>query len=136
MARTIQDLINADARLSRTFVAYLLAVVSAVAWSSFLSGRSVDVSGGLLAASLALGTVQMCLYVWFAVSASAGARALGRRSWHYIVWILAAPFMALAPLPVVSTVVAVSPLIIKFLVGGQLQTAIRDQTSMALHVSA
>jgi len=30
----------------------------------------------------------------------------------------------------------VSPLSIKFLLGGQLQTAIREQTSMAMHVSA
>jgi hypothetical protein len=93
-------------------------------------------SGSLIAASFALGFAQVCFYVWFALAAGAAAKALGGTAWHYIVWILVAPFLALAPLPLVSTVIAVSPLSIKFLLGGQLNTAIREQTSMALHVSA
>jgi hypothetical protein len=52
------------------------------------------------------------------------------------VWILASPILALVPIPLVSRVIAVSPLSIKFLLGGQLQTAIREQTSMAMPVSA
>ncbi len=80
--------------------------------------------------------MQIGLYVWFAIAAGAAARALGGTAWHYIVWILASPILSMIPIPLVSTVIAVSPLSIKFLLGGQLQTAIRDQTSMALHVSA
>ena len=80
--------------------------------------------------------VQIGLYVWFAIAAGAAARALGGTAWHYVVWILASPVLALVPIPIVSTVIGVSPLSIKFLLGGQLQTAIREQTSMAMHVSA
>jgi hypothetical protein len=136
MARTIEDLIHAEARLGRAFAGYLFAVLSGVAWPMIVAGRIAEPTAGWVAASLALLTVQAGLYVWFAIAAGAAARALGATAWHYIVWILVAPLLALVPIPLVATVIAVSPLSIKFLLGGQLQTAIREQTSMALHVSA
>jgi len=64
------------------------------------------------------------------------AHGEGGTSWHYLAWIVAAPFVALLPIPLVAMVVAASPRSIKFLLGGQLKTAIREQTSTALHVSA
>ena len=136
MARTIEELIHAEGRLSRAFVGYLFAVLSSVAWPMIVAGQGVEPPAAWIAASLGLLVVQVGFYVWFAMAAGAAARELGGTAWHYIVWILVAPFLALAPIPLVSTVVAVSPLSIKVLLGGQLQTAIRDQTSMALHVSA
>ncbi len=136
MARTIEDLIHAEARLARAFAGYLFAVLSGVAWPMIAAGRVDDPTTGWIAASLTLLAVQAGLYVWFAMAAGAAARALGATAWHYILWILVAPVLALAPIPLVATVIAVSPLSIKFLLGGQLQTAIREQTSMALHVSA
>jgi hypothetical protein len=136
MARTIEDLIHAEARLGRAFVGYLFAVLSGMAWPMLVAGRGGELSVAWIATSLGLLVLQVGLYVWFALAAGAAARALGGTAWHYIVWILVAPLLALAPLPLVSMVIAVSPLSIKFLLGGQLQTAIRDQTSMALHVSA
>jgi hypothetical protein len=136
MARTIEDLIYAEARLNRAFVGYLFAVLSAVAWPMFVASQGGETSAAPMVASFVLGFVQVCLYTWFAVTAGAAARALGGTAWHYIVWILVAPLLALVPIPLVSNVIAVSPLSIKFLLGGQLQTAIREQTSMAMHVSA
>ena len=136
MARTIEDLIHAEARLGRAFAGYLFAVLSGVAWPMIVAGRIAEPTAGLVAASLALLAVQAGLYVWFAIAAGAAARALGATAWHYILWILVAPFLGLVPIPVAAMVIAVSPLSIKFLLGGQLQTAIREQTSMALHVSA
>ena len=41
----------------------------------------------------------------------------------YVVWILAAPLLAKIPIPLVSTLIAVSPLSIKFLLGSQLHSA-------------
>ncbi|MEZ5288280.1 MAG: hypothetical protein R2712_26460 [Vicinamibacterales bacterium] len=41
-------------------------------------------------------------------------------------WILVAPFLALVPTPILSMLIGVSPLSIKFLLGGQFQTAMRD----------
>jgi hypothetical protein len=136
MANTIEELIQVEARLGRAFIGYLAAVAAALLWPMVVGGRAADPSALLIAASITVLAVQVGLYVWFAVTAGAAARALGATGWHYVTWILAAPFVALLPIPIVATVVAVSPLSIKFLLGGQLQTAIREQTSMALHVSA
>jgi hypothetical protein len=52
---------------------------------------------------------------------------LGETPWKYVVWILAAPFLSRIPIPIVSTLIGVSPLSIKFLLGGQLQSAIRQR---------
>ena len=136
MAQTIEQLIRAEAALARAFVGYLFAVGSALAWPMIAAGISPEPTVGIGFVTLGLWVVQIGLYVWFAMAAGAAARALGGTAWHYIVWILASPVLSLVPIPLISTVIAVSPLSIKFLLGGQLQAAIRDQTSMALHVSA
>jgi hypothetical protein len=137
-AMTIEDLIRAEARLSRAFVGYLFAVGSSLAWPMIIAGqvRGEDTPLWVGLASLGMLVVQIGLYIWYAIAAGAGAKALGETGWHYVAWILASPFLAMLPIPLVSTVIAVSPLSIKFLLGGQLQTAIREQTSMALHVGA
>ena len=137
MAMTIEELIHAESGLGRAFIGYLFAVMSGLAWPMIAASFGPEPSVGIaLAATLGLLVVQIGFYVWFAVAAGAAARVLGGTAWHYIVWILASPILALIPIPLVSTVIAVSPLSIKFLLGGQLQTAIREQTSMAMHVSA
>ena len=71
--------------------------------------------------------------MWYAISAGAAAKLLGATGWHYVVWILVAPFLARLPIPIVSTIIGVSPLSIKFLLGGQLQTAMRLATFEELH---
>jgi hypothetical protein len=136
MAMTIEELIQVEGRLARAFIGYLFAVASALAWPMVASSMSPEPTVGIGIASAGLLLVQIGLYVWFAIAAGAAARALGGTAWHYIVWILASPILSMVPIPIVSSVIAVSPLSIKFLLGGQLQTAIREQTSMALHVSA
>ena len=136
MAMTIEELIHAETGLSRAFIGYLFAVLSAMAWPMVAASFGPVPSTGIVVASAGLLVVQIGLYVWFAIAAGAAARALGGTAWHYVVWILASPVLALVPIPIVSTVIEVSPLSIKFLLGGQLQTAIREQTSMAMHVSA
>jgi hypothetical protein len=136
VARTIEDLIHAEARLSRAFAGYLFAVITAAAWPMFVVTQPTEPSVVLIAVSLGLLAGQIGLSIWFAMAAGAAAKALDGTAWHYIVWILASPLVAMVSIPLVSTVVAVSPVSIKFLLGGQLQTAIREQTSMALHVSA
>ena len=136
MARTIEELIHVEARLNRAFLGYLCAVSAGLLWPMLVGGRLAEPSAALVIAALAMFAVQVGVYVWFATAAGAAARALGGTSWHYVAWILAAPFVALLPIPLVAMVVAASPLSIKFLLGGQLHTAIREQTSMALHVSA
>lgn len=79
--------------------------------------------------------IQLASYVWYAVAAGAAARVLGDAGWKYVVWILAAPFLAQLPIPIVSTIIRVSPLSIKFLLGSQLQAAIRQQGFASIHES-
>jgi hypothetical protein len=47
------------------------------------SGFGPDPSAGILMASAALLALQIGLYVWFAITAGAAARALGATAWHY-----------------------------------------------------
>ena len=79
--------------------------------------------------------VQLGCYVWYALAAGEAAKALGEKGGVYIAWILIAPFAAFVPIPVLSTAIGVSPLSIKFLLSGQLQSAIRDQTFEVIHPS-
>ena len=46
---------------------------------------------------------------------------------EYILWVLAAPFLALIPIPIVSTVIGLSPLSLKFFFTGQLRNEIKER---------
>jgi hypothetical protein len=70
--------------------------------------------------------VQVGCYIWYATAAGRAAKVLGETGWHYVAWILAAPFLTW--LPIESTLamfIGVSPLSIKFLLGRQLDQAIQ-----------
>jgi hypothetical protein len=129
---SVEQLQAADSALSRSFWGCVTTVVLTFGWAMFLlpSHRS---STAWTLAGLALLLLQFGFYVWYAISAGSAAKLLGATRWHYVVWILIAPFLALLPIPIVSTIIGVSPLSIKFLLGGQLQTAIRQATFGQLH---
>lgn len=130
---SIDQLQAADSRLTRSFIGavigFLLGMGFPMFAAPFLRERPIE------AAIVALGllALQVGFYVWYAISAGAAAKLLGATGWHYVVWILVAPFLALLPIPIVSMIIGVSPLSIKFLLGGQLQTAIREATFGQLH---
>jgi hypothetical protein len=126
MNTSVDDLLTADSHLTRSFVAAVAGALAVMAWAVFAgSGPSWTLAVLVLA--------QFGCYVWYAFAAGESAKTLGDKGWPYVAWILAAPFVALAPIPVVSTVIAVSPLVIKFLLGSQLQNAIHEQTLEVLH---
>ena len=120
---SVEELMAVESRLNRSLVACVLAVLASFIWT-FLARPGSGVGW----VSLGLLLLQMGCYVWFAIAAGAAAKILGEAAWKYVVWILAAPFLALVPIPVVSTIIGVSPLSIKFLLGGHLQAAIRART--------
>ncbi len=122
----------ADTRLTRSFLAGLSVCLLGLAWSFFFPVIPAEPARFPLVPVVLL-VFQIASYVWYAVSAGAAAKLLGATGWHYVTWILAAPFLALVPIPIVSAVIGVSPLSIKFLLGGQLQTAIREATFGQLH---
>lgn len=130
---SIDRLQAADSRLTRSFfgsaAAFLLTMGYPMFFAPFVAERPAE--AGLVA--LGLLALQVAFYVWYAISAGAAAQLLGGTRWHYVVWILVAPFLSMLPIPIVSMIIGVSPLSIKFLLGGQLQTAIRDATFGQLH---
>jgi hypothetical protein len=126
MNTSVDDLLTADSHLTRSFVAAVAGALAVMAWVIF-------VGSALSWMLVVLVIAQFGCYAWYAFAAGEAARALGDTGWTYVAWILVAPFVALVPIPVVSTVIAVSPLVIKFLLGGQLQSAIHEQTLEVLH---
>jgi len=123
---SVDDLLTADSHLTRSFIAAVVGALAVMAWAIFFGP-------GLTWVAVVLTLVQFGCYVWYALAAGEAARALGDHGWPYVTWILMAPFVALIPIPIISTVIAVSPLAIKFLLGGQLQSAIRAQTFEVMH---
>jgi hypothetical protein len=132
MAETrVDELMRVENRLTRSFIGYLVVLVAPFIMLFFVSDSTG--SARFSASALAFLPVQIGLYVWYATSAGAAAKALGGDGWKYVVWILVAPFLALVPIPIVSMIIGVSPLSIKFLLGGQLQTAIRQESFADFH---
>jgi hypothetical protein len=115
---SVEELMAVESRLNWSLGACVVALVAVYGWAF---------AGGGAVVALLLVLFQIGCYVWFALSAGAAARILGEAPWKYVVWILVAPFLALIPIPIVSTIIGVSPLSIKFLLGGQLDTAIRER---------
>ena len=127
---SIDELQAADTKLTRSFIAAVVVQLTIIGWALFIGPpKAGDVSWFPLVALV----TQFGCYIWYAVSAGAAAKAVGAVGWHYVVWIIAAPFLAMLPIPIVATLIGVSPLSIKFLLGGQLQTALREQTFAQLH---
>jgi hypothetical protein len=126
----VDHLIRVESNLTRSFVGSVCAQLATIVWAFYVADRS---AAGKLQPSVAAGVLlllQLGFYVWYAVSAGAAAKALGESGAKYVAWILAAPFLALLPIPIVSTLIGISPLSIKFLLGNQLQTAIRESASL------
>lgn len=128
-----EDLIKADSGLTRSFLACVVLWVSSFCWALFAAPTSQASAATVPWVPLIILVLQIAGYVWYAISAGAAAKVLGAVGWRYVVWILVAPFLALLPIPIVSMIIGVSPLSIKFLLGGQLQVAIRDATFADMH---
>lgn len=125
---SVEELLAVESRLNRSLVACVLAVLAGIGWTFFMVRAAGAQGPGAGLVGLGLLLLQLGCYVWFAISAGAAAKMLGEAAWKYVLWILVAPFLALIPIPIVSTIIGVSPLSIKFLLGGQLETAIRERT--------
>jgi hypothetical protein len=128
MNTSVDDLLTADSHLTRSFIAAAAGALATMLWAIFIGSA-------LSWAYVTLVLVQFGCYVWYALAAGEAAKALGEPGGMYVTWILIAPFAALIPIPVLSIAIAVSPLSIKFLLSGQLQSAIREQTFEVMHPS-
>jgi len=126
-------LVQAESRLSRSFMVAVGTVAIWLIWLLFIA--SPEQMNPTNPTMMTLWAIQYASYIWYAIAAGGAARVLGDTGWKYVAWILAAPFIAKIPIPFVSTVIAVSPLSIKFLLGSQLQEAIRQQGVASIHES-
>jgi hypothetical protein len=124
---SVERLISVDTWLSRSFAACLVLLAATFIWSL---GRH-DPDSNWIAVTLLL--LQLGASLWFAFAAGAAATALGSSGWVWVVWILAAPFLARIPIPFLPILIAASPLSIRFLLGSQLQIAIRQAGTATLH---
>ena len=85
----------------------------------------VRVAGGL---EIALALALLAAYAWFACAATVAAGHVGRSRALVLGWLVAAPLLALLPIPFVSTVLQASPLSLKFILAGELRATIRERT--------
>lgn len=129
----VDELIRVESQLTRSFVGAVAALLATVIWTMFIVRRTPTGAIEHAWLGLVLLPLQLGFYVWYAKSAGAAATALGDTGWKYIVWVLVAPLLALLPIPIVSTLLNASPLAIKFLLGGRLQTAIRQESFADFH---
>ena len=132
---TVEDLIARETQLTRSFAGFVVAWAAGWAWPMFMASKFEERDAATAAIWLLLLFVQLLLRGWYAYAAAMAAKALGGTGWHYAVWIFLAPVLSYLPIPLVSMAIAASPLSIKFLLGNQLQAAIRDQGMASLHDS-
>ena len=132
MAETrVDELMRVETRLTRSFVGYVAGLIGPFVMLLFVGGPAGQPR--FVGLALTFLVLQLAVNIWYAISAGAAAKALGGTGWKYVVWVLVAPFLANIPIPFVSMIIGVSPLSIKFLLGGQLQTAIRQESFADFH---
>jgi hypothetical protein len=119
---TSEELLTVGSRLSMSLWVAAAAVSATILWAAMIGTQDPSWVAPILV------LFQLATYLWFAACVGAAARALNEPSWRYVAWVIAAPFLALIPIPVISTVIAVSPLSLKFLLGAQLERRIRERT--------
>jgi len=130
---SVEELMRVESQLTRSFIGSVAGYLATLGFMLFLATPR---AGGVfepVSVWLLLVAIQLGFYIWYAVAAGAAAKALGEAGWKYVVWILVAPILALIPIPIVSAIISISPLSIKFLLGGQLQAAIRQASFEELH---
>jgi hypothetical protein len=127
-AGPIDRLLAIERQLDRSFVVCAALLVAVALWPVYLrlTGQQGRDWTALVWLPLALALVGC--YVWFAVNATRAARALEKAWLGYLAWLLLAPLFSCLPIPVVSLLLAASPLSLKFLLSAQLRAEIHRRT--------
>jgi hypothetical protein len=125
---SIDRLLSIERGLDRSFAACAALVVVFALWPVYLRVTGQEHASWAVPVVVALALVLLGAYVWFAVSATLTARALGQTWVGYLAWLLLAPLFSCLPIPFVSLLLAASPLSLKFLLSGQLRSEIHERT--------
>jgi hypothetical protein len=143
---TTERMLDVESGLERSFFVTATALVLACLWPVFLRLTTLDAQPWAGVSVLVWFPVVFGAYVWFAVASMRAAECVGRSKWLVGAWVLAAPFVAAflqvscvamvltalvrgaIPVPLMGTVVAVSPLSLKFILARELRDDIHDKT--------
>jgi hypothetical protein len=123
---TVEELEAAESNLGRAFMLAAFTVICAVGVRLMLPRADMR-SGAEWTIFAAAELFLLAAYVWYAAAIGRAAAHLVPGPWKYILWVLAAPFLALIPIPIVSTVIGLSPLSLKFFFTGQLRNEIKER---------
>jgi hypothetical protein len=124
----LDDLLAAEARLDRSFAIAVTAFVLSLGWPFFVRITGPAYARWAGGVEITLAAVFLAAYAWFAYAATLAAARVGRSRVLVLGWLLAAPLLALVPIPVVSTVLQASPLSLKFILAGELRATIHERT--------
>jgi hypothetical protein len=124
----IDRLLAIERQLDRSFVVCVVLLLVSLGLPVFLrlTDQSAGLGSGVLAA--ALGTALFGCYVWFAVSVARAAKGVGGRWIPYLAWLVLSPLFLCLPIPLLSHLIAASPLSLKFFLSGQLRSEIHRRT--------
>jgi len=125
---SVDQLLAIERQLDRSFVVCVVFVLVFALWPVYLRLTDQTSAAWAFPVGLALALLLLGSYVWFAVTATRAARALGKAWGGYLAWLLLAPLFSCLPIPIVSLLLAASPLSLKFLLSGQLRSEIHDRT--------
>jgi hypothetical protein len=123
---SVDALRGLESRLDRSFAACVASYVATSILLIILLGVGHPPAWAVIVALVAAAGL-LAGYVWFAVEVARSARALGKGPVPYLLWMIAAPVVALVPIPVLSLLIAASPLSLKFLLARQLRAAIQER---------
>jgi hypothetical protein len=131
---SVKDLYKIESRLNHGFAAAVIALLLYLGISIFFSPLARDPDRlfvYLLIAGL-VALLALCGYIWYIVSMYITARAIRKPAGLYLFWAIGGPILSLLPIPIVSIALAAAPLVIKFILSGEIQSMIRTQTSRSL----
>jgi hypothetical protein len=135
---TTKDLQVIESRLNRSFYVAVSAVILFIVINAFLSPLILTPGKNAARLLLALvilagGFLAFAGYVWYVISIYKTAKAINKSYGLYLSWAILGPVLSLLPIPIISHVLAVTPLTIKFLLSGEIRTMARFQTMRDLH---
>jgi hypothetical protein len=127
-----------ESRLNRSFYAAVSAWVICIVISGVFGPILLAPHGNRIPLALmimVLFLLALAGYVWYVVSIYATAKAIHKPNGVYLAWAILGPLLSQLPIPIpfISTALAVTPLIVKFILSNELRAMIRLQTLRDLH---
>jgi hypothetical protein len=130
MTPSIDRLLDAEAKLDRSFAAAVVVAILSMGWPVALRAMGLEAQPWVGASIVGLLCACFLGYVWFAYAAMVVAGYVGRSRLVVVSWILLAPIIGtVTPLQLLPRIVVlVSPLSLKFILASELRAEIHERT--------